>query len=326
MYSLRPDRVFIVPNRKGQAKGVMGFLYVPENVPVSEGIPILPTDIMHVKLPNPRDPMEGMGYGLSPLAPIAYPADVDNSATRFIREFFMNGALFTGLLTFDTPLQDEEVQRIKRRWKEQYGGYENWSDVGVLDSAGKYERMSMTFEEMGFAVLDERNESRIIGPLGVPAILLQTRYGMSRSTRANYAEAKTQFWEDTFHPEMSLYGAEYRYYLQGEHGEFVAFDYSAIAPLQESRDDKVASWVQLVDRGIPKSVAAEIVGLEVPELPDGSVVYMPVNMVPVATMGEPIPTAPGMPEAEEQEEEGEKRGQPSLRPFRLEPATEGRGR
>lgn len=320
MYSLRPDRVFIVPSRKDQKRGVMGFLYVPENVALANGIPIVPEDMIHVKLPNPLDPMEGMGYGLSPLAPIAYSADVDNSATKFIREFFMNGALFTGLLTFQDPLQDEEIQRIKKRWKEQYGGYENWSDVGVLDSAGKYERISMTFQEMGFTALDERNESRIIGPLGVPAILLQTRYGLARSTLANYAEAKGQFWEDTFQPEMSLYEPEYRYFLQGERDEFVAFDYSGIAALQESRDDKITAWTLLVDRGIPKNVAAEIVGLKVPELPDGYVVYMPVGMVPMGTMGEPPPSE--APEAEEQTEEGEKQGRKALAPFRLESATE----
>ena len=306
MYSLRPDRVFIIPQRKERAP--LGYLYVREGEMPSQGLPILPEDMIHVKLPNPLDPLEGMGYGLSPLAPLAYSADVDNNATKFLREFFLNGALFTGLLRFDTALDEGEVQRIKARWKEQYGGFENWSDVGVLDSGGSYERMSMTFQEMGFGTLDERNESRILGPLGVPAILINTRYGLARSTYANYEQAKEQFWQDTFLPEMSLYETDYRYYLQGESGEFVGFDYSKIAVLQESKNEKVVAWATLVDRGVPKATAAEVMGLDMPDLPDGDVVYMPFNMVAMGQTGQG--TQPrgdvGAVEAEEQAEEASK--------------------
>jgi len=308
MRSLRPDRVHIIPTRKEPP--LVMYLYVRENEPIAKGIPISPEDMIHVKLPNPRDPLEGMGYGLSPLAPLAYSADVDNNATKFLREFFYNGALFTGLLKFDTELDDIEVQRIKRRWKEQYGGFENWTDVGVLDSGGSYERMSMTFQEMGFGTLDERNESRIVGPLGVPAILINTRYGLARATYANYEQAKQQFWEDTFLPEMSLYEVDYRYYLQGENGEFVGFDYSKVAVLQESKNEKVEAWASLVDRGVPKAVAAEIMGLDIPDLPDGDVVYMPFNMVAVGRTGAARPTAQGAAEAEEEASKGVATGRP----------------
>ena len=77
---LRPDRMHIVPTRN--KKKLLGYVYTAENVPVSEGLRILPQDVMHVKLPNPGDPLEGMGHGLSPIAPMAKNADVDKTFTH----------------------------------------------------------------------------------------------------------------------------------------------------------------------------------------------------------------------------------------------------
>src|SRR5690606_11968816 len=64
MYSLRPERRWIIP----KDGGLQGYLYVPEGQPAQAGLPILPQDMMHVKLPNPSDPLEGLGYGMPPSA------------------------------------------------------------------------------------------------------------------------------------------------------------------------------------------------------------------------------------------------------------------
>ena len=90
MYALRPDRVLIIPDNK---MGVRAYLYVPEGRTQEDGIPLLPRDIMHVKLPNPLDPLEGMGQGLPPLSAMARNADVDNGVTLFIKQLFDRGLM-----------------------------------------------------------------------------------------------------------------------------------------------------------------------------------------------------------------------------------------
>jgi len=82
MFTLRPDRVYIIPDSK---VGVKGYLYRPEGVSEENGVPILPEDIIHVKLPNPGDELEGLGYGLSPIASMSQSADVDNQITFFLK-------------------------------------------------------------------------------------------------------------------------------------------------------------------------------------------------------------------------------------------------
>lgn len=320
LWSLRPDRVYILPDDK---RGIKGYLYAPEGTSQDDWLPILPQNMMHIKLPNPGDPLEGMGYGLSPISPLAHSGDVDNSVTKFLKLFFEQGTMVSGLLKFSDRLDDADVARARERWKELYGGYQNWADVGVLDEGGEFERISMTFEEMGFETLDERNESRILGPFGVPPILIGSRIGLARSTYSNYELARRAFWEDTMVPELKLFETEYAYHLEDD-DTWVAHDLSDVPALRKNIPEIVDSWVALVERGVPKKDAAELVGLPLPELPDGDVSYMPLTLVPIKPDGQPkIPPAPkgpaalapGKPEGDEEEgkeedEEGEQKGGP----------------
>ena len=301
MYPMRSDRVYIIPSDRG----VKGYLYVPEGKGLQEGTPILPEDVSHVKLPNPGDPLEGMGYGLSPVSPMAQSADVDNMVTKFIKLFFEKGAVNSGLLKFDKPLDDDTVAGVKERWMEMYGSYENWTEIGVLDQGGDYQRIGMNFEEMSFETQDERNESRILGPFGVPPQLVSSRLGMKHSTYANWEEARRAFWEDTMTMEIGLFEDDYQYYLQSEDGGFVAFDLSEVPALRRNIPALVDAWVKLVSTGVPKNQAAQLLGLEVGDLPDGDVAYMPLNLIPVGSSALEAPeTNVGAAEAEEDTREG----------------------
>lgn len=304
MIPIRPDRCFPIPDNKG---GLKGYFYCPENVNPANGIPMALEDVIHIKLPNPLDPLEGLGRGLSPLASLAYSASVDNMITEFLYGFFKTGAMPTGILRFNVPLQAEEADRIKERWHDLHGGYEKWPDIAVMDNAGEYQRVGLTFEEMGFLGIDERNESRILGPFGVPPILIGSRIGLERSTYANYESARAAFWEDTFKPELSMFEREYRYYLQGEGGEFVAFDYADVPALQKDLVPAIGAWSQMVDRGVPKNVAAGVLKIPLPSLPDDDVGYMNPMLQSVGGKA-PLPntsTTPALPAPKPETEETE---------------------
>lgn len=284
IYPMRPDRMYIVPWPKGKGRGIMGYVYVPEGKSMVDGVPMVEQDVSHVKLPNPGDELDGMGYGLSPMSAMARSADVDNMITEFLKIFFERGAIVPGLLSFEGNIDDETTDVIKERWKEMYGSYEHWTEIGVLGKGGEYKRVGMGFEEMGFEVQDERNESRVLGPFGVPPILIGTRLGLMRSTYENYEEARRQFWEDTMLPETSLFEDDYQYYLISEDGGWVAFDYTDVPALKVNMGELVEAYVSLIQHGTPKNVAAALVGIPLEELPDGGVIYMPVNMVAVGSI------------------------------------------
>lgn len=306
MFSLRPDRIRIIP----EGQGIKGYLYVPDGRAVRDGVPILPEDMIHVKLPNPNDPLEGMGWGMPPLA-IAQSTDVDNEITRFLKLFFQNGAMPLGLLKFDVPLDDKILTEIKRRWMDIYGGVDNWTDVGVLDRGGDYQRVGSNFDEMGFSTLDERNESRILMPLGVHPALLGTRISMLHSplSDSNFTSVRKAYWEDTAVPELTLFEKEFQYFLRSEEGGFVAYDYSKVPALLQDKADLIAAAHKMWTMGTPANLSYETVGLKVADIPGGDIAYVPGNVIPVGIEAPAEePTMEGAVEAEDDDRKGREAG------------------
>ncbi|MBU2249147.1 MAG: phage portal protein [Gammaproteobacteria bacterium] len=309
IYPLDPRRVYIIPKNQR----ALGYVYIPEGKGPQSGEAMLPQDVMHVKFPRPGDRLEGQGYGLSPLSAASYSIDVDNAVSKFLQIFFQKGAVIPGLLTFDAKLTNDEVNRVRERWLEIYGGHEQWYKPAVLDNQGKYQRVALSFDEMGFEAIDNRDAAMILSALHVSPILVGAQLGLQYSTYSNYAEARQAFWEDWGMAELLMFENDYQYYLQSDDGGFVAFDKSKIIALAGQRKDAAAMFAQLVAAGIPKNDAARMADLAIPDLPDGNTIYMPMSLVPVGQVGQQPavpqpqprqqPNADGMAEAEEEAEE-----------------------
>ena len=269
LHSFRPDRMYVVPD-KGRSADLKGFLYVPEGKSLAntdDCIPILVEDMLHIKLPNPADPLEGLGYGMSPMMPAAQSIDVDNMITKFLNIFFKRGAMITGVLKYDRPIREDVADKIIERWGDKYGGFENWT-VGVLDRGGSYERTSLTFEEMGFEGIDGRGETRILGPFGVAPILIGARVGLEASTYSNYEAARQAVWEDTLIPELTWFEVEYQNRFDTDK-EFVQFDFSRVPALQRALPRQVEAAFTLVQIGVPPNQALRAAGLRIGDVPDG---------------------------------------------------------
>ncbi len=297
MWPLRPDRVYIVPG----AGGIKGYAYLPEGKSIHDAFPILPVDMIHIKFPNPADPFEGMGYGLSPLTPMAKSADVDNMITSYINLFFRNGAMPPGYISFKGSMEGGDMQKAKERWMEVYGGYENWSEIAVLDNEGEYKKAGMTFDEMGFESLDNRNEERMSGPFGVPAALLGLRYGLENSgIQANIEELRRNWWEDRMIPEMSLHLDEISYHLNTETGEFVLYDFGQIPALQRNLPPLIQAAKTMWDMGTPANVAFQTLQIPVEEVPGGDLGYLPLSVLPIGSTPAPEQSQVGQPTATEE--------------------------
>lgn len=279
MWNLRPDRVRIVPGDKG----IMGYKYIPDDKSERDALPILPEDMMHVKLPNPGDLLEGLGYGLSPMAPISQTGDLDNYITFFLKKFFESGTMLGGVLKYNVAMDDELVAEARRRWQDRYGGVQNWGDVAVLDQGGDFKPLIPSFKELDFKTIDSRSEKRMLGPFGVPGMLIGL--SMDSATFSNFEQADRAFWQNTFIPELALFDSEYEHYLNVD-GVWPRHDISAVPALQKNIPDLVNAAKTMFDMGTPRHIAFQVVGLNVPETEDGDVGYLPLGVRPI---GEPLP-------------------------------------
>jgi HK97 family phage portal protein len=259
LYNLRPDRVRILAG----ADGLRGYYYLPPGRAADDGVPLLPEDVAHTRYPNPLDDLEGFGYGLPPLLAAARDLDTDNNVTAFIKLLFERGAMPMGMLRFDIPLTEQDAADAKRRFMERYGGYSAWTEPVVMDQGGGYERIGMTFDELGFDVLDARAESRVLAAFGVPPILIGTRYGIAHSTYSNYEQARAHFWQDVLVPELRMFEDDDRRLLTWADGATVYYDLSVVPALQADMPPLVQAAHTLWTMGVPPDQAFAAVGLTI---------------------------------------------------------------
>jgi HK97 family phage portal protein len=224
-YCLRPDWVHHIYD--GQE--LRGYVYAPKGIAIADGTPLLPEDVMHVRLPNPGDQYAGMGKGLSPIAPLARSADVDNIATAWLKLFFDEGAMPRGLLSVDAPLNEQIIEEATERWTESYGGNANWLKPLILGNGAAYQKIGQTFAELDVSRLDARNESRIVMPFGVPLTLIESRPDLAQATYSNKQQDYKMFLETTLLPELDMFQQEWRYYLRSDDGrEFAQYDLARV--------------------------------------------------------------------------------------------------
>lgn len=276
LWTLRPDRVRIQPDRMGM---VAQYAFQVNGQPIQ-----LPAaDVIHFTMhPDPLDDY----YGLSPIAVLARFGDLDNQATDFLRAFFLNAGVPGGLLTFKAGrIGKDERERVRQLWIDQYSGEKGWHAPGVIDADVTYHELGTQPRRMDLSTIWGVTESRIASAFGVPPILVGLWIGLEHGTYANYKEARRSFWEETLSPLYRRLSDKLTHGLASEFGEdrLIQFDLSAVEALQENRDVRDQRAIKGWDSGLLTMNQANA-ELGYPESPDGEVrklligtVLVPVN-------------------------------------------------
>lgn len=234
LWPLRPDRVFVIPDRQNY---IGGWEYRAEG----ETFRLPPEDIIHFRTRNPLDDW----YGLPPLAVCAERVDTDAMMRSFTLAFFRNAAVPAGLLNITKQVTTAERQIIRDKLRGETGGPQNWHQMLVLDNTeASFTPMGMPLGQAGIVLpdLDSISEVRILMVLGVPLELIGARTGMVHGNRSTTKEARASFWDETLVPlYLELAGCLTRG-LIAEAPEpaldYLEFDLSTVKALQEDEDAK----------------------------------------------------------------------------------------
>lgn len=291
---LRPNRVLITP----KADGTVVYFYVPIDGTASEAIPILPEQMIHIKYPNPKDPLEGQGYGVPPMSAAAKTIDVDNLMTRFLVNLFgTNGIMPGGVLEFPHEMDGDEMLKLRQQFVEEYGSVDEWGKPLVIDMGGKYRAAGMSLDDIGVDAMESRSIRRGLAPFGVPGILIGL--DTESQTFSNYEQAENSFWTRTMFAMFKLFEIELRFRINLNDGAWLAFDFSGVPAFQENILEQTEVYTNLVQNFVPPNAAAQIAGLPIPLLKNGDVSYRPTNLLPV---DEPIASTNGATTAQAQVE------------------------
>lgn len=292
LWLLRPDRVRIVPDAQ---KFIARYDYM---IGGSESVPLPVNDVVHWKKRNPLNDF----YGMSPLQVIAPRIDTDNYMRAFIKAYFENAGVPSGILSVKQKLTQEDKDAIKNRFRG-FSGPAGWHELMVLDNTdATFTATTAQMGQRGLVVpeLDEINEARIAMPFGVPLSIIGARLGMSSSSYGNRKSDREGFWDETLSPLYKEMAGPLNLSLLPEFSgvDEIAFDLSDVRALQEDVDKVHKRVTDDVNSGLMAWEEGRLeVGLPA-KPPAGYTIFVPtqVTAMPTEDVGKPIEPAAPAPE------------------------------
>ena len=245
--TIRPDLMGLIPG-KNRAEGKVK-AYTVRVDQSGKRVEIPKEDIIHFKLPDALDEY----WGLSPIYTLARYGDIDAQAMDFLRAYFKNKGIPSGLLTFSGAVQKPERERVKELWKEQFQGLTGWHNIAVIDANTTYQPLAPNVERMDMSVVTSQSETRICMVYGVPPVLIGTQFGLGQASFSNLEASEKIFWQDNLSPMFARISRKLtRELAQAEFGldRQAIFDLSGVAALTENKTEIRKVALQGFDRGL----------------------------------------------------------------------------
>ena len=245
---------------------------------------IVPSDIEHLKLPNPYDDR----YGLSPLQVAAKYVNLDGSVSSFLRAYFANAGVPAGLLKINRRISSQqEADAARNKWRSSFSGPRGWHGIAVLDEDASYQQVASNVKDMDTSAITAVAETRICAVFGVPPILVGLQSGLESSTYSNYEQARSAFWDETVSPLARRIAAHLDRALEISEGMGnVEVDYSGVRAYEEDTDSLSARTVKQYEaRVITLNEARGVLGYDPI---DGTDAEPSIDLSAVEALGELI--------------------------------------
>lgn len=122
-----------------------------------------PADILHIP---------GLSYdgrvGLSRIQHARQHIGLGMAAEEYAARFFGSGSMLSGILTASGPLNQEQADRLKARWKEKVGGLNNAHDIAVLDNGASFSPVSVPPEDAQLLQTQNWSAGQVAMLFGLP--------------------------------------------------------------------------------------------------------------------------------------------------------------
>ncbi len=238
LWTLRPDRVKVVPGRAGWPDA---YEYSVDGRSVRIGRQAdgwMP--VMQLKLFNPTDDH----YGFSPLEAAATSIDVHNASASWNKGLLDNAARPSGALVYGARdgerLTGEQFELLKSQIDQAHSGPLNAGRPMILEGGLDWKPMSWTPADMDFIAGKHAAAREIALAFGVAPQLLGIP---GDATYANYREANAAFWRGTVAPLVRKTANALTGWLGSRFaGTRIEPDLDGVPALQTERD---ALWARL---------------------------------------------------------------------------------
>ena len=237
-------------------------------------------DFVYYHRYNPTEPHRG----LSVIQTVANTIASDWNLQLRMNDLLKNGAIPSGILSFPDVLGKNQVKQVRSEWQKVHGASRKAGRTAVLSGGAKYDRMSLSPQELQVLEMRKFTRDEISTVTGVPPFML----GSSDSVNYNNAqEQRAAFWHETMLPELEgeFYGSINEYLVPlVQPGVEVRPDLTRIQQLVTTEAARVENATKGFQRGIlTRNEARKALGSD--PLPKGDVLLDPLNSRMVDSQG-----------------------------------------
>lgn len=227
LWPVRPDRMTPVPDRD---RFLAGWIYTSPDG--REQIPLLATDVIFNRYPDPEDLYGGCG----PVGTVLTDVESARYASEYNRNFFINSADPGGVIQVDHELSDPEFNELVDRWRDTHRGVARAYRVAVLEAGATWVPNTHSMKDMDFAGLRTIMADSIREALAMHKVLTGITEDVNRANAQTGEEIFAAWkvdpalarWRDTLNSQLlPLFGAA---------GEGVEFDYIYPMPVNREAD------------------------------------------------------------------------------------------
>lgn len=188
LYLLNPKYVAIIPDPRIKVKEYRFYIN-------GEQVKYKPEEIIHIKYSDMDDPY----YGMPPLNAAADVLTFEKSRIKYANQFFVNGAIPTGVLETDSNLGDSLLKKLRTEWSNLHRGVNNSHKIAILQGGLKYNSIASPLKDLDFTALKELTKEDILTIYKIPESILGNQSGTGSSEGK---AALTAFWRGCVVPRL----------------------------------------------------------------------------------------------------------------------------
>jgi HK97 family phage portal protein len=234
LYLLNPVNVAIIPDPRVKVKE---YRY---NIN-GDIVKYKPEEIIHIKMID----LEDQYYGKPPLSVAADILTFEGNRLNFANQFFVNGAIPSGVLETDSNLGETLLKKLRGEWTRIHKGINNSHTVAILQSGVKYKSISSPLKELDFTALKKLSKEDLLTVFKMPDSILG-----SKSSKEDLAT----FWRSCISPRIkrieSAINRGLAVQMFGEGSTRFEFNLKSVDALQEDKGEQAKYLVDLVSSSI----------------------------------------------------------------------------
>ena len=214
IWVLRPDRVSIVPDER---RVVGGYLYEIDG----QHIPLDAIEVAHFRRWHPNNDY----YGLSAVSAARSAVQSDRHMADWNRNTFgQDNGVPAGVVNIRDFISDTDFERIKREWRNSYGGTAR-KTAFLRGGSIEWQHIGLSHSDLDFLQGRRAQRDEILNIFGIPVALVS-----ENATEANAKVAERLFIERTLWPKLVRIAQKITQELLPFYGDNLVAEYDDIRP------------------------------------------------------------------------------------------------